>query len=104
MINGLSDRLRELRTNHNYSQKKIAAVLNVSPPLISSYESGERMPSIENLKALAQFYHCSADYLLGLTAAAPHTVLDISHLNTEQIAALHTLIDSIENNSSDDSP
>ena len=95
MINGLSEKLRTLRLNHNYSQKKLAAMLEVSPSLISSYETGERMPSIENLKALAQLYHCSSDYLLGLTAQPPQTVIDVSNLAPEQIAAIHTLVDGI---------
>lgn len=95
MINGLSEKLRALRLNHNYSQKQLAAMLEVSPSLISSYETGERMPSIENLKALSQVYHCSSDYLLGLTSQTSPTVVDVSVLTPDQIAAIHTLVNGL---------
>ena len=95
MINGLPEKLRSLRLNYNYSQKKLPTMLGLSPSLISSYETGERMPSLENLKALAQLYHCSSDYLLGLTAQSSPAVIDVSVLTPEQIAAVHTLIEGI---------
>ena len=95
MINGLPEKLKLLRLNHKYSQKKLASMLNVSPSLISSYETGERMPSIENLKSLAQLYHCSSDYLLGLTTQSSPTLIDVSALNAEQISAQHTLIEGL---------
>lgn len=49
MINGLSEKLRELRMNAGLSQRAVAKNLAVSPSIISSYETGERTPSVENL-------------------------------------------------------
>lgn len=59
-------RLRELRISHCLTQKALAAVINVSPRMISFYESGEHFPRDEQiLLQLASYFHVSTDYLLG---------------------------------------
>ncbi len=96
MIYGLPDKLRVLREKYNSSHKQVAQLLGVSPSLISSYETGERMPPVENLKALAQLYHCTSDFLLGLNCQESPMVIDVSHLNADQISALRVFLDSIK--------
>ena len=95
MISGLPDKLKELRWKYNLTQKAVAEKLNVSPSIISSYEVGERTPSLENILALARLYHCTTDYLLGNDAQISQIVLDTSHLTDEQIHALQTFINTI---------
>ncbi|MFR5452186.1 MAG: helix-turn-helix domain-containing protein [Roseburia hominis] len=51
---------------------------------MSNYESGERTPSVENLMALANLYHCSTDYLLGFQTNENDNTLDVSMLCGEQ--------------------
>lgn len=46
-------RLRELRTEHRYSIRRLAALAGVSPSLISEVERGRVEPSISVLKRLA---------------------------------------------------
>jgi len=92
MIKKLPERLKELRTLHNYSQKDVATKLNVSPSIVSAYETGERTPSTDNILALSHLYKCSTDYLLGKSTTAPNVTLDTSGLSAEQIHALQTLI------------
>ena len=92
MIKDLPMKLKELRTANNLSQKEVAHKLNVSPSIISGYETGERTPSLENLLALSYLYKCSTDYLLGKTTLSPKVALDTDGLSTEQIHALLTLI------------
>lgn len=91
MVSGLGTRLREQRLLMNISQKKAAEVINVSPSIISNYESGERTPSVENLMALAGLYRCSTDYLLGIEKSNKQT-LDISMLNEYQIQLLQNFL------------
>ena len=74
MINGLGERLQEQRTTHKLSQREVALALNVSPTVISNYEKGERTPSLEMLIALARFYHCSTDYLVGFEKPNANTI------------------------------
>ena len=92
MIKDLPRKLKELRILNNLSQKEVAVKLDISPSIVSGYETGERTPSTENLLALSYLYKCSTDYLLGKTSDGPSVILDISHLNTEQIQALQALI------------
>lgn len=92
MIKGLPDKLKELRIQHHYSQKEVAHKLNISPSIVSGYETGERTPSTEILLALSYLYQCSTDYLLGKITEPPTVVLNTTGLNEEQIQALQYLI------------
>ena len=61
------ERLRDLRENQDFEQNDIAKILNVSQVAYSYYELGKRQIPIDLLIKLAQFYHTSVDYLLGIT-------------------------------------
>ena len=61
------ERIRNLRMDHNLSQQKIAALLNVKQNTYSQYEIGVLNYPIDVLIKLAAFYDTSVDYLLGLT-------------------------------------
>ena len=95
MIQGLAERLKKLREKYHYSQKDVAKQLNISPSIVSGYETGERTPSAEKLLALSSLYHCSTDYLLGSTSENPETIIPVDHLNPDQINALLHLISSM---------
>lgn len=60
-------RIRDLREDHDLPQKELAAHLNCSQVCYSYYELGRRNIPIETLIQLADYYHTSVDYLLGLT-------------------------------------
>ena len=97
MIKGLPTKLKQLRKLNKLSQKEVAAKLKISPSIVSSYETGERTPSIENLLALSFLYKCSTDYLLGKTNETSNTTLSTDGLTGEQILAIQALIKSIKN-------
>ncbi len=63
----LKDRACELRKAAGLSQKELGEVLGLSQNAISSIESGSRGTTIEKLVLLAEFFHVSTDYLLGIT-------------------------------------
>ena len=92
MIKDLSTKLKELRMSQSLSQANVAKKLEISPSIVSGYETGERTPSTENLLALSYLYKCSTDYLLGKSSDKPSVVLDTDGLTLEQIQALQTLI------------
>lgn len=96
MVNGLPEKLKELRLRRGYSQRKVAKHLNVSPSIISGYETGERTPSAEMLLALSDLYRCSTDYLLGRNEVGPSKALDVDGLSASQISALSELIRTIK--------
>lgn len=59
--------LSELREDTGLTQLELAEQLHISNSSISAYETGARTPNIETLKAFAEFFDVTADYLLGLT-------------------------------------
>lgn len=61
------ERLRNLRTDKDLSQDRLAKTLGMSQTGYSKYETGENDIPTEMLIALSIFHHTSVDYLLGLT-------------------------------------
>ncbi len=59
-------RLKELREDHDYTQKQIAGLLFTTQPQYYRYESGQRDLPCELLIILAKHYKVSCDYILGL--------------------------------------
>lgn len=60
-------RLRDLREDHDLTQKTVADYLHVRQNTYSQYETGIRQIPIDLLILLAQLYETSTDYLLELT-------------------------------------
>lgn len=98
MINGLAERLKELRMVNNLTQKQVADILKISPSIISGYETGERTPSVEVLLSLSYLYKCSTDYLLGRKIETICRSIDAVGLTDSQIQAISNLIDTIRRN------
>lgn len=96
MISGLPEKLKNMRKKYNLSQRQVARKLNVSPSIISSYETGERTPSVENILALASIYRCSTDFLLGRENDYQPISLEVTGLSSRQIQLLAELIETIK--------
>lgn len=60
-------RLKDLREDHDLTQKELAARLHISQNTYSQYENGVRQLPIEILIALSYIYNVSTDYILRLT-------------------------------------
>ena len=95
MIQGLPEKLKDLRNQYNLSQRSVALHLGVSPSIISGYETGERTPSTENLLALSYLYHCSTDYLLGKESSKQTSLLNLDGLDTKQVQLLSELVETM---------
>ena len=89
MISILAKRLQELRLKNNLSQLQMGQRTNLSPSVISSYETGARTPSLENLITIATTFRVSTDYLLGLEHSG---CLDTDGLSEEEAEAVRTLL------------
>ncbi len=59
-------RIRDLREDHDITQKEISKILNCSQQVYSNYELGQRDIPTDILIKLSQFYKVSTDYILGL--------------------------------------
>jgi len=64
---GQYPRIRELREDHDLTQRQLAAILNMSQPQYFRYEQGYRDIPTDILIALAELYKTSTDYILGRT-------------------------------------
>lgn len=74
----LSERLKNLREEGNYSQVFMADILDVSQGAYQKWESGARFPKIEQQKKLAEFFDVSISYLIGETNIKKATrIMDI---------------------------
>ncbi len=60
-------RLRDLREDHDKTQKEIAQILGTSQTMYARYERGANELPIHHLATLCQYYNISADYILGFT-------------------------------------
>ncbi|MDY3026850.1 MAG: helix-turn-helix transcriptional regulator [Candidatus Faecivicinus sp.] len=64
---GYYRRVRDLREDHDLTQREIAAILGITQPQYFRYEQGYRDLPTDILIALAKLYETSTDYILGLT-------------------------------------
>ncbi len=64
---GYYKRIRELREDHDMTQREVAAILHITQPQYFRYEQGYRDIPTDHLITLAKLYRTSADYILELT-------------------------------------
>ena len=69
-----------LRKERGFSQKKVAADLNVSQALLSHYEKGVRECGLDFVVRVADYYGVSCDYLLGRTPDRTGAMLTVEDL------------------------
>ena len=60
-------RIRNLREDRDLTQAQLAAYLHIHQTTYSDYELGRVNIPVSALCRLAEFYHTSIDYLVGLT-------------------------------------
>lgn len=65
-LSGIPERLKRILKIRNYSQKELAESIGITEVTISRYLKGNRIPSAENILAMAFVLDVSSDYLLGL--------------------------------------
>ena len=65
--NIFGERVYLLRKQAGLSQKQLGIVLGLSNKAICTMEGGSRGTTIEKLATLAEYFHVSTDYLLGIT-------------------------------------
>ena len=63
----LYKRIRDLRQDHDWTQRVVAEKLHCSQQVYSNYELGQRDIPTDVLIRLAELYHTTTDYILGRT-------------------------------------
>ena len=59
--------MRDIRKAKHLTLVYVQTQTGIDHSLLSKYERGERMPTVENLMLLAKLYNTSLDYLMDLT-------------------------------------
>ena len=60
-------RLKDLREDHDLTQKQLSTYLTITQQTYSLYETGKREIPIDVIVSIADFYGVSIDYIFGLT-------------------------------------
>lgn len=68
----LGEKVRELLDERNMSQKELAKELHMAASTLNGYITGKRQPDYGTLIDIAEFFHVSTDYLLGVSSQAVH--------------------------------
>lgn len=63
-VNVMFRRIRDLREDHDLTQKEMANILNCSQQVYSNYELGQRDIPTDILIKLSNYYDVSIDYIL----------------------------------------
>ncbi len=61
-----AENFRKIRKMRCISQKELAERIGVSQAVVSLWENGSALPTIERLVAITRVLRCSADALLGI--------------------------------------
>lgn len=60
-----SEIMKELRKDRKLSQTKVAKALKMTQRMYSTYETGDRKPTIDTLMDIANYFNVTLDYLTG---------------------------------------
>ena len=90
MIIKIGEKINELRNKNNITQLALAKELGVSRSSVNAWEMGISMPTIDRLIDIAQYFHVSVDYLLGLN---DRLTIDISSLSEKEKTMIYNLIE-----------
>lgn len=61
----IGKQLKTLRESHQKSQMEVCSALNIEQSTLANYENDKRVPKIDILIKIAEYYHVSVDYILG---------------------------------------
>ena len=67
-----NERIKGLREDADMLQKDLAEILGITSQQYSLYETGKRSFKVEHIITLCQYFHVSADYVLGLPKGLPY--------------------------------
>ena len=81
-------RLEALMEEKDMSQIELASKIGTTNVTISRYLSGERIPRLEIVAKIAEVFHTSVDYLVGLSSIR-------SNSNTSDMLEIQQKLDSI---------
>ena len=88
-----ADRISKLRIEKGLSQHHLAQQLGVKRSVVSYYESGERLPSLDVLIEMSRVFNVSTDYLLKGKDASK--IISVSDLNENDIDVIMVMVNAL---------
>lgn len=76
------------RDGKRLTQAEVAEAVGISRSTLTAYERDHDVPGRDTIRALANFYDVSTDFLLGDSSLFPADSDDVAH-NTEERTLLH---------------
>lgn len=86
----IADKIKELREASNLTQTELSKKLGITRSSVNAWELGISVPSTTYLIELAQLFHVSTDYLLGLST---NNTIDVSRLSEKEIVLIYELVE-----------
>lgn len=83
-----ANRLYELRKSRNLTQTMVAFRLNLSLSRVSAYENGENIPC-DILRAFANFYGVSIDFILCLSDDKKNSINSGLHISEQKLLNMY---------------
>lgn len=71
----IADRIKSLREKTNKTQSELAKQLGITRSSVNAWEMGISVPSTQYIVELANIFHVSTDYLLGVNTTSTISVL-----------------------------
>ena len=96
MKDTFSKNIKNLRKELGLTQTELANKIYINKSMISAYEKGTRMPSLDALISLSETLNVSIDFLLGIQRDDTNdkeTTMDISGLTEKQKKIVADLIE-----------
>ena len=92
------DKIRDLRRGMNLTQVQVAERLHISKAMVSSYETGVRLPSYSVLMKFAKLYGVTTDYLIGFDRVKS---VDVSGLSDSQVDVILKMVKELKGEASE---
>ena len=88
VIVDLGKNLKHLRRAMGLTQIQVSERLHISKAMVSSYETGARLPSYDVLKKFACLYGITTDFLMGFDRIKSVDVTGLSDYQTDLIVKM----------------
>ena len=85
----IAERIKLLREQNGKTQADLAKRLGITRSSVNAWEMGISTPSTQYIVELANPFHVSTDYLLGLSSS---TAIDVSGLTESDVQIVYALV------------
>ena len=90
----ISDKIKQLREQYNYSQSDLADKLGIARTSVLAWENQTSQPAMKHIVELARLLRVSTDYLL---EAESKRTLSLDGLSDDEIAIICSLLNYFDN-------